>query len=132
MSSDRETLKADFLARHGYGDVRRQPLGGDASTRSYERLYRGEASFIFMDQPPALETAPCPPGATPDERRALGFTPLPASLDRALQHMEESELVAETLGEQVFEYFLRNKREDWQRYRAQVTRVELEPNLLSL
>lgn len=73
MSSDRETLKAQFLARHGYGDVRRQPLGGDASTRSYERLYRGEATFIFMDQPPALETAPCPPGATPEERRALGF-----------------------------------------------------------
>ncbi len=73
MSSDRETLKADFLARHGYGDVRRQPLGGDASTRSYERLHRGEQTFIFMDQPPALETAPCPPGATPDERRALGF-----------------------------------------------------------
>ena len=66
------------------------------------------------------------------ERKALGFKPLPASLDRAIGAMEESELVAETLGEQVFSYFLRNKREDWRRYRAQVTRVELESNLLTL
>ena len=66
------------------------------------------------------------------ERKALGFKPLPASLDRAIGAMEESELVAETLGEQVFSYFVRNKREDWKRYRAQVTRVELESNLLTL
>ncbi|MFX5476629.1 glutamine synthetase, partial [Acinetobacter baumannii] len=38
------------------------------------------------------------------ERRALGYAPLPASLDHALGYLEESELVAETLGEQVFKY----------------------------
>ena len=32
--------------------------------------------------------------------------------------MEESELVAETLGEQVFNYFLLNKREEWEEYRS--------------
>ena len=37
--------------------------------------------------------------------------------------MEESELVAETLGEQVFNYVLLNKRQEWQDYRAQVTPV---------
>jgi N-acetylmuramate 1-kinase len=70
---DREAAKAAFLKSAGF-DLRRQPLGGDASTRSYERLHAPDgATFIFMDQPPALETAPCPPEAGPDERIALGY-----------------------------------------------------------
>jgi glutamine synthetase len=63
------------------------------------------------------------------ERRALGYKALPTSLDHALNVMEESELVAETLGEQVFNYVLLNKRLEWERYRAQVTPFELESNL---
>jgi glutamine synthetase len=43
--------------------------------------------------------------------------------------MEDSELVAEALGEQVFNYVLLNKRRDWQQYRAQVTPYELKSNL---
>lgn len=66
---------------------------------------------------------------TDAERRALGYDSLPASLDRALSLMEDSELVAETLGEQVFEYVLANKRRDWAGYRAQVTPFELATNL---
>lgn len=66
---------------------------------------------------------------TDAERRALGYTPLPASLDHALQLMERSELVAETLGEHVFEYVLLNKRQEWRDYRAQVTPFELRSNL---
>ena len=63
------------------------------------------------------------------ERRALGYQPLPASLDRALSLMENSELVAETLGEQVFNYVLLNKRAEWKEYREQVTPYELKSNL---
>jgi glutamine synthetase len=63
------------------------------------------------------------------ERRALGYAPLPSSLDRALGLMEDSELVAETLGEQVFNYVLLNKRREWKAYREQVTPWELESNL---
>ncbi|PPI14282.1 glutamine synthetase [Rathayibacter sp. AY1D2] len=63
------------------------------------------------------------------ERRALGYGALPASLDRAISLMEESELVAETLGEQVFNFVLLNKRKDWAEYRAQVTPYELRSNL---
>jgi glutamine synthetase len=66
---------------------------------------------------------------TPAERKALGYGSLPASLDHALGLMEDSELVAETLGEQVFEYVLANKRREWAGYRAQVTPFELESNL---
>ncbi|HEY5222877.1 MAG TPA: type I glutamate--ammonia ligase [Microbacteriaceae bacterium] len=63
------------------------------------------------------------------ERRALGYSQLPASLDHAIHRMEESELVAETLGEQVYNYFLLNKRQEWEQYRAQVTPYELKSNL---
>lgn len=66
------------------------------------------------------------------ERRALGYQALPSSLDRALLIMEESELVAETLGEQVFNYVLLNKRREWAGYRSQVTPFELEANLEAL
>jgi len=63
------------------------------------------------------------------ERRALGYSQLPASLDHAVSLMEESELVAETLGEQVFTFFLLNKRQEWHAYRDQVTPYELATNL---
>ena len=74
-----------------------------------------------------------PPGAEDDvweltdsERRALGIQPLPSSLEQAIAIMETSELVAETLGEHVFDFVLRNKRQEWNAYRAQVTPFELK------
>ncbi len=63
---------------------------------------------------------------TDPERRALGIDPLPSSLEHAVSIMESSELVAETLGEHVFDFVLRNKRAEWQDYRAQVTPFELK------
>lgn len=63
------------------------------------------------------------------ERKALGYKPLPTSLDHALNLMENSELVADTLGEQVFAHVLSNKRLEWEQYRAQVTPYELQANL---
>ena len=74
LISDREALKSEFLARHGFGQARREPLSGDASTRRYERLHLADGSRrIFMDQPPALESAICPPDATPEARVAMGY-----------------------------------------------------------
>jgi len=74
-----------------------------------------------------------PPGAEDDvwgltdaERRAMGIEPLPQNLSEAITLMERSELVAETLGEHVFDFFLRNKRREWQDYRVQVTPYELD------
>jgi glutamine synthetase len=66
------------------------------------------------------------------ERRALGYDELPHNLADALRAMEESELVAETLGEHVFDYFLRNKRSEWVDYRAEVTPFELQRYLPAL
>jgi len=69
---------------------------------------------------------------TPQERRALGIEPLPASLSDAIRIMEGSELVAETLGEQLFDFFLRNKRQEWDAYRHQITEFELRRYLKAL
>jgi glutamine synthetase len=69
---------------------------------------------------------------TEAERRKAGITNLPRSLDEALAAMEESELVAEALGDDLFEYFLRNKRAEWEEYRSQVTPYELARYLPTL
>ena len=66
---------------------------------------------------------------TPEERRAMGYRELPPSLGVALGEMENSELVAEALGEHVFDYFLRNKRAEWEEYRSNVTPFELKKYL---
>ncbi len=65
-------------------------------------------------------------GLSENERKAMGIAPLPRNLDEAIRTMESSELVAETLGEHVFDFFLRNKRAEWQDYRSQVTQFELD------
>ncbi|WP_297566425.1 glutamine synthetase family protein [uncultured Arcanobacterium sp.] len=61
---------------------------------------------------------------TERERQILDIPSLPTSLHDALREMEKSELVARTLGEDAFEYFLRNKRQEWETYRYQVTPFE--------
>ncbi|MFC1416641.1 glutamine synthetase family protein [Streptacidiphilus cavernicola] len=77
-----------------------------------------------------------PPGADDDvwalssmERRAMGIEPLPQNLGEAIDLMQTSELVQDTLGEHVFDFFLRNKRQEWEEYRQEVTAFELRKNL---
>jgi glutamine synthetase len=69
---------------------------------------------------------------TPSERRAMGIKPLPHDLGEAIAVMQDSELVAETLGEHVFDFFLRNKQAEWNDYRRQVTQYELDRYLPTL
>ncbi|NNE73339.1 MAG: type I glutamate--ammonia ligase [Acidimicrobiales bacterium] len=59
------------------------------------------------------------------ERRKQGIASLPTSLTEALDEMEGSALVRETLGEHIFEWFLRNKRSEWAEYQHQVSQWEL-------
>ena len=63
---------------------------------------------------------------TAEERLAEGVTALPGSLEEAIIEMEQSELVAEALGEHVFEWFIRNKRTEWDEYKTYVTPFEIE------
>jgi glutamine synthetase len=69
---------------------------------------------------------------TPEERAAEGIGSLPQNLAEAVTAMEESELVAEALGEHVFDYFIRNKRSEWVDYKSHVTPWELDRYLGSL
>lgn len=66
------------------------------------------------------------------ERTAEGIDALPGSLADAVDIMESSELMASTLGEHVFEWFLRNKRAEWADYKTEVTAFELRRYLRSL
>src|SRR5438094_1591091 len=61
-----------------------------------------------------------------DERRAAGIESLPEDLFEAIAAAEGSELVRDVVGDHVFEYFIRNKREEWDAYKAYVTPYELE------
>ena len=63
---------------------------------------------------------------------AAGAHRLPSTLARALDAMEQSDLVRRALGEHVFEWFLKNKRLEWERYEAHVSQFELDRYLLVL
>ena len=63
------------------------------------------------------------------EQKELGVASLPANLSEALDEMEASELVREALGDHIFEWFLRNKRTEWNEYQRQVTPFEIDQYL---
>jgi len=69
---------------------------------------------------------------SPAQRLAEGIHALPGSLSEAVDAMEQSELMAEVLGEHAFEWFVRNKRAEWADYKAEVTAFELRRYLTSL
>jgi glutamine synthetase len=80
-----------------------------------------------------------PPGAEDDvwalsdaERKAAGYETLPENLAEAIDVMSGSELVADILGEHVFDFFLKNKRTEWEQYRRVVTPYERERYLGAL
>jgi glutamine synthetase len=55
---------------------------------------------------------------------------LPDSLAAAVNDLEHSKLMADTLGEHVFEWFVRNKRDEWASYKAEVSAFELRRYLV--
>jgi glutamine synthetase len=61
-----------------------------------------------------------------DERRAAGISSLPEDLYEAIELAAESKLIREVLGDHVHEFLIRNKREEWDDYKAYVTPYELE------
>lgn len=61
--------------------------------------------------------------------RSLQLRSLPQSLNEALAEMERSELMAEILGDHIFEWFIRNKRDEWARHQSHVSEFELRENL---
>lgn len=61
-----------------------------------------------------------------EERKKYGIEPLPESLGHALAIMTKSELVRETLGDHIFENLIHVKRKEWESYRLQVTKWEVD------
>ncbi len=113
---------------------------GKASSRRVEvrsldsaaNPYLAYAAIIGAGLKGIAESYELPPAAednvwslTEGERRAMGYQTLPQNLDGALQSFEQSDLMAEILGEHVFDFFLRNKRSEWDAYRRNVTPYEL-------
>ena len=50
--SERERQRKSFAARAGWGEAAHAAVAGDASARHYERLTRGDATAVLMDDPP--------------------------------------------------------------------------------
>ena len=58
------------------------------------------------------------------ERKSAGIESLPDDLYEAIHITENSKLVKKALGDKVFDYFIRNKKKEWDEYKAQVTEYE--------
>jgi len=64
-----------------------------------------------------------------EERVNAGIKSLPEDLLEAIKITENSKLIKECLGDKVFEYFIRNKKVEWDEYKAQVTKYEIDKYL---
>jgi glutamine synthetase len=62
-------------------------------------------------------------------RERAGIESLPGNLFEAIQEVEKSELVRETLGDHIFNKFIANKKIEWDRYRIHVSQYEIEKYL---
>jgi glutamine synthetase len=62
----------------------------------------------------------------PEELVARGIEQLPETLGEAVELAAESELVLRTLGEHAFRRFIDLKRNEWDRYRVEVTPFEID------
>ena len=59
------------------------------------------------------------------ERRSLRIDELPQNLDAALDQLERSALMRDTLGDHIFEHFIEAKRREWFEYLQQVSAWEI-------
>jgi glutamine synthetase len=63
---------------------------------------------------------------TEHEREVAGIRSLPEDLVEAIHLAEGSDVLRDALGDHVLEFLLRNKRDEWDAYKAHVTPYELE------
>ena len=66
---------------------------------------------------------------THSERKKLGIESLPGNLWEAIQVTESSDLVKNSLGEEVFSSFIENKKIEWENYSSQISQYELDKYL---
>ncbi|MEM7663322.1 MAG: phosphotransferase [Pseudomonadota bacterium] len=87
-----------FLAKAGFAKAVREPLGQDASTRSYVRLTGGPNPALLMNAP-GVEDDPCPPDADEATRIAMGWN---ATSRLAASRVDAFTAVAEYLRQRGF------------------------------
>jgi glutamine synthetase len=63
---------------------------------------------------------------THEEREKAGIEQLPETLGEAIEVTAESELVKKALGDHIFPRYVELKREEWEEYRIQVSKWELD------
>lgn len=68
-------------------------------------------------------------GMSASERRGMGIEEIPGTLTEAVHYMEEDEFIKDVLGDHVFEKYIAKKKEEWNRYRCQVTDWEMNEYL---
>lgn len=61
-----------------------------------------------------------------EERRKRGIKTLPSNLLEAVELAEKSPIVKQALGDHIFNAFIENKKKEWDQFRIQVTRYELD------
>lgn len=66
---------------------------------------------------------------TEEERKSRGIEAVPASLREAVSELEKDELVREVLGVHMADKYIRAKKEEWEKYTAQVTEWEISQYL---
>lgn len=96
--TDRRTLSEAFLRQAGWGAARRVFLAGDASDRSYDRLWRDGETAVLMDAPPGKGDDPATFLAIADHLARLGLS-APRCLAKDLTH---GFLLLEDLGDGLF------------------------------
>jgi glutamine synthetase len=63
---------------------------------------------------------------SPAERETAGIASLPEDLPDAIALAERSDVLRDVLGEHVHKFLIRDKRAEWDGYKAYVTPYELE------
>jgi len=116
----------------GGGDIRVEFRSPDPACNPYLAF----AMMLSAGLQGVADNAELPPAAADNiyemsvaERRAMGIESLPEDLSEAVAAMERSELVRTTLGDHLFEFFIRNKRKEWAEYQAYVSPFEIERSL---
>ena len=69
---------------------------------------------------------------TAEERRDRGIVSLPETLGEAIDELSQSELVRKALGDHIFDAYVKLKRKEWDDYRVQLTKWELDRYLSAL
>jgi glutamine synthetase len=64
-----------------------------------------------------------------EQRGRAKIESLPEDLLEAIKLTENSQLVKEALGEELFDFFIRNKKLEWDEYKAQVSQYEIDKYL---